>query len=68
MEEQKISTAFSDDGNRHRLRRDDFNGPISEQPEHDGGVSMTAEFSDHHLVLHHVMAMERPDEDDAIYE
>ena len=51
-----------------RLRRDDFNGTNSDQPEQDGGVSMTAEFSDHHLVLHHVMAQERPDEDDAIYE
>ena len=67
MEEQKISTAFSDDG-QMRLRRDDFNGTNSDQPEQDGGVSMTAEFSDHHLVLHHVMAQERPDEDDAIYE
>ena len=53
------STAYSDDGQRHRIRRgDDLNPHMSEiHQEPDTGVSITAEFSDHRI------RHERPDED-----
>ena len=64
---EKISSAYSDDGQRHRLHRvDDFNVNIQnvEIPEPDTGVSIKAELSEHRPVL-----AERPDEDEnAIYE
>ena len=59
-----MSSAYSDDGQRHRIRVYDLQAPISEHVEPDTGVSITAELSDHRFPR-----VERPDEDDApIYE
>lgn len=59
-----MSSAYSDDGQRHRIRRvDDLNAQISEQAEPETGVSITAELSEHRIRNN-----ERPEEDDAIYE
>lgn len=61
--EAMMSSAYSDDGQRHRLRRnDDLNAPISENihlGEPDTGVSITAQLSDHRI-----RGLERPDEDE----
>ena len=60
---EKMSSAYSDDGQRQRIRRgDDLHPPMAEIVEPDTGVSITAELSDHRV------RAERPDEDDAIYE
>lgn len=56
------TSAYSDDGNRAHRRTYDLNQQISEIPEPDTGVSITAELSDHR------QRDERPDEDDPIYE
>jgi len=64
----KMSSAYSDDGQRHRVRRgDDLNPSIVEIipiPEPDTGVSITAQLSEHH----HRVRAERPDEEDPIHE
>lgn len=49
--EPKKSSAYSDDGQRHRIRRnDDLHAPITEMlaimQEPDTGVSITAQLSD----------------------
>ena len=60
-----VSSAYSDDGQRHRVRRgvEDIHAPHDEP---DTGVSITAELSDHRV------QRERPEEDEqvdnAIYE
>ena len=48
---EKISSAYSDDGNRRSLNRAgyDLNAQIAEIPEPDTGVSITAELSDHRV-------------------
>ena len=67
---EKISSAYSDDGQRHRLHRVDdlnINSQNLEVIEPDTGVSIKAEaeLSDHR----HLMMAERPNEDEhAIYE
>lgn len=57
----KMSSAYSDDGQRHRIRRvDDLHAPTNEPPiiEPDTGVSITAELSEHRV------RNERPEEED----
>jgi len=60
------SSAYSDDGQRHRMRRnDDLNAHISEMmPLQDSGVSVTGQLSDHQQRVR----AERPDEEDPIAE
>ena len=59
---EKMSSAYSDDGQRHRIRHNDLQAPEIVEP--DTGVSITAELSDHRFPR-----AERPDEDDSpIYE
>ena len=49
--QSNMSSAYSDDGQRHRIRRvDDLNVP-SEQIEPDTGVSITAELSEHRQLV-----------------
>ena len=58
---EKHSSAYSDDGQRHRLRgNDDLNAPMDNHlGEPDTVVSITAQLSDHRI-----RNFERPDDDD----
>lgn len=57
---EMMSSAYSDDGQRSRLRRnDDLNALQMPMAEPDTGVSITAQLSDHRI-----RGLERPDEDE----